>query len=77
METHFNLKELVYLVSVGLAVGFWFFTIYGLPPRVDKLEKTVEKHEQRLTESSVKIDIILDDVKTIKGFMLQRHGEGN
>lgn len=68
------LKE--WLVLAGLAGGavFWGVTMYGLPPRVDKLERTVAEHERRLTESGVKIDIILDDVKTIKGFILQRHG---
>lgn len=68
------LKE--WLVLAGLAGGvvLWCVTMYGLPPRVDKLERTVAEHERRLTESGVKIDIILDDVKTIKGFILQRHG---
>lgn len=52
----------------------WCVTMYGLPPRVDKLEQKVARHEHILTESGVKIDIVLDDVKTIKGFILQRHG---
>lgn len=65
-----------WLVLAGMVGGviMWFATMYGLPPRVDKLERTVAEHEKRLTESGVKIDIILDDVKTIKGFILQRHG---
>lgn len=65
-----------WLVLAGLLGGIvlWCVTMYGLPPRVDKLERTVAEHERRLTESGVKIDIILDDVKTIKGFILQRHG---
>ncbi len=67
-----------WLVVAGLVGGIvlWCVTMYGLPPRVEKLEKTVAEHERRLTESGVKIDIILDDVKTIKGFILQRHGGG-
>ncbi len=69
-----KIKE--WLVLAGLVGGVitWFATMYGLTPRVDKLERTVAEHEKRLTESGVKIDIILDDVKTIKGFILQRHG---
>ena len=32
----------VYLFSVALAVLFGCFTVYGLPPRVDKLEARVQ-----------------------------------
>lgn len=68
------LKEWLVLFGILGGVIVWAVTMHGLPPRVDKLEKTVAEHERRLTESGVKIDIILDDVKTIKGFILQRHG---
>lgn len=67
-------KEWLVLFGILGGVIVWAVTMHGLPPRVDKLEKTVAEHERRLTESGVKIDIILDDVKTIKGFILQRHG---
>ena len=68
------IKEWLVLAGLVGGVVLWCATMYGLPPRVDKLEQTVAEHERRLTESGVKIDIILDDVKTIKGFILQRHG---
>ena len=64
----------IYLIGVAGAVLFWFFTMYGLPPRVEQLEATVKEHERKLTESGVKIDIILDDVKTIKTHILTIHG---
>lgn len=67
-------KEWLVLLGILGGVIVWGVTMHGLPPRVDKLEQTVAEHERRLTESGVKIDIILDDVKTIKGFILQRHG---
>lgn len=68
-----------WLVLAGLVGGviMWFATMYGLPPRVDRLEEKVSAHERILTESGVKIDIVLDDVKQIKGFVLNRHGGGN
>ena len=62
----------MWLAGVISAAAFWCFTIYGLPPRVDKLERTVAEHERKMTETGVKVDIILDDVKTIKGFILTR-----
>lgn len=72
-----KVKGWVWLAGVIGAAAFWCFTIYGLPPRVDKLERTVAEHERKMTETGVKVDIILDDVKTIKGFILQRHNGGN
>ncbi len=64
----------IYLVGVACGVLFWCFTMYGLPPRVDKLEERVREHDRKLAESTVKIDIILDDVKTIKNHILDFHG---
>lgn len=61
----------LYLLSVGGAVLFWFFTVYGLPPRVDKLEARVQQHEQQLNRQDVKMDIVIDDVKTIKSILMQ------
>ena len=52
------------------AIGFWSFTLYGLPPRVDNLEKKVSAHEERLARSDVKLDMIADDVKSIKVILL-------
>lgn len=72
-----RVKGWMWLAGVIGAAAFWCFTIYGLPPRVDKLERTVAEHERKMTETGVKVDIILDDVKTIKGFILQRHNGGN
>ncbi len=67
-------REWVVLLGMLGGAVLWFVTMYGLPPRVDQLEKTVAKHETMLTENGVKVDVILDDVKIIKGFILQRHG---
>lgn len=67
-----KVKGWMWLAGVICAAAFWCFTIYGLPPRVDKLERTVAEHERKMTETGVKVDIILDDVKTIKGFILTR-----
>ena len=69
------MERIQYVIGILCAVGallVWGVTMDGLPPRVDKLEQAVAEHEKRLAESGVKIDIILDDVKTIKGYILQR-----
>ena len=43
-----KLKDWLYAGGILLAVGFWFFTLYGLPPRVEILEKKVSAHEERV-----------------------------
>jgi len=70
-----QVNKLLYFAGVVLAVLFWFFTIYGLPPRVDKLEHAVADHDRRLAQSSVKLDTIAEDVKIIKDIMLRRGGK--
>ena len=71
-----KLQGWVYILSVSMAVLFWFFTVYGLPPRVDKLEARVEQHEQQLSRQDVKMDIVIDDVKTIKSILMQFRSTG-
>lgn len=70
-------RDWLYLLGAAGAALFWCFTIYGLPPRVDKLERKVAEHDEKLTRADVKMDIVLDDVKTIKTILMnfQRRGE--
>ena len=65
-----KVKDWLYAGGVIFAIVFWFFTLYGLPPRVDNLEKKVSAHEERLARSDVKLDMIADDVKSIKVILL-------
>lgn len=66
-----KIKSWVYLFCATGVVAVWCFTMYGLPPRVDKLEQRVSEHQEKLTRSDVKMDIVLDDVKTIKSILMQ------
>lgn len=66
-----SLRDWLYLAGAAAAAAFWGFTMYGLPPRVDRLEEKVAIHDERLTRSDVKMDIVLDDVKTIKSILMQ------
>ncbi len=68
-----KVKGWVWLAGVLGAVGFWFFTMHGLPPRVDKLEERVRAHEEKLTRQDVKLDIVIDDVKAIKSILMSFH----
>lgn len=69
-----RIQAWVYVLAAIGAIAFWVVTMNGIPPRVTKLEVQVREHEKRLNQNEVKLDIILDDVKTIKGFILHRHG---
>lgn len=63
-------------IIVGLIVAAvtWYITMTGIPPRVDRLETVTSELKQRIDRNDIKTDIILDDVKTIKNFILNRHG---
>lgn len=67
-----QIKTWLYIASVVFAVVFWFFTIHGLPPRVDRLETIVSEHDKRMTANDVKLEIILDDTKQIKAILMNR-----
>ncbi|MBP3513295.1 MAG: hypothetical protein J6J74_02225 [Elusimicrobiaceae bacterium] len=71
-----RIKEWLVLLGIVGGVIMWFATMYGLPPRVDKLETTVSTMQKQIDRNDVKTDIILDDVKEIKSFLLTRHGGG-
>lgn len=65
-----KIKEWLVLAGITGGVIMWFATMYGLPPRVDRLEEKVSEHEGRLARSDVKLDMIADDVKSIKVMLL-------
>lgn len=65
-----NWKDWMYALGLLGAGLFWVFTMQGLPPRVDTLEKKVFEHEGRLARSDVKLDMIADDVKSIKVMLM-------
>lgn len=67
-------KDYIHIITVAFAVLFWFFTIYGLPPRVSKLEGEVQTMQRQLERNDTKTDIILDSVKRMETFILNRHG---
>ena len=59
-------------IPLAITALFWIFTINGLPARVSKLEIEVNELKAQIINSSVKTDIILEDVKFLKQFVLQK-----
>ena len=64
------------MAGIG-AVVFWVVTMHGLPPRVEKLETQVAKHDMEIAQDRVKLDLILGSVTRMESFILQRHAGGN
>ena len=70
-----NIREWVMLVGILWSVVIWCVSVYGLPDRVSTLENRMKAQELRTAELNIKIDMVLDDTKTIKTFVLNTHGE--
>ena len=74
-----NIVKLASIVIACIAaVTFFIYQTQGLPPRVSKLEIDMEQTNRRISEmqtdlskSSVKQDIMLEDLKIIKAHLLK------
>lgn len=71
-----KIKGWIYIIGVLGAVAFYFFTMYGLPPRVDRLESDVAALEKKMVAAEIKTDMILQSVTRTENFILTRHGDG-
>lgn len=68
-----KLKTIAWGVCGLLAIAFWFFTVDGLPKRVEKLETDIEIIKTQVNKNDTKIDIMLEDIKFIKQLEMQNH----
>lgn len=74
-----NIAKLASIVIACIAaITFFIYETQGLPPRVSKLETDLDNTKQELTlmkneidKSSVKQDIIIDDLKLLKAHLLK------
>lgn len=71
-----KVQSWLYVFAAVGAVLFWLVTIHGIPPRVEKLEVQVAKHDMEIAQDRVKLDLILGAVTRMEGFILQRHAGG-
>lgn len=73
-----NVAKLASIVIACIAaITFFIYETQGLPPRVSKLETDMEQTNRRISEmqtemskSSVKQDIMIEDLKIIKAHLL-------
>lgn len=77
-------KLLGIIIGVIAVVSFFIYQTQGLPPRVDKLEKDLNATKQELKteinslksqmdKSSVKQDIMIEDLKIVKTYLLNNN----
>lgn len=71
-----KVQSWIYVSAAVGAIVFWIVTMYGIPPRVEKLEVQVSENTRKLAEDRVKLDLILGSVTRMESFILQRHGGG-
>lgn len=71
------LKIASIVIACVAAIAFFIYQTQGLPPRVSKLEIDMEQTNRRISEmqtemskSSVKQDIMIEDLKIIKAHLL-------
>lgn len=79
-----NIMKIAGVIITFLGViGYFIYQNQALPPRVDKLEKDLPAMREELRgeinslrsqidKNSTKTDIILDDVKTIKVYLMNK-----
>lgn len=71
MEKNIDFKTVFSLTMFIISGLFWIFTINSIPARVTSLEADVRELKTQTISNNVKIDTILDDVKFLKGIMVQ------
>lgn len=80
------IKIITTVIVVVTAVTFFIYKMQDLPPRVDKLEQDLNTTRKELNaeitslksqmdKNNAKTDIILDDVKIVKTYLLNGKGK--
>ena len=80
------IKIIATVIAVVGAVTFFIYKMQDLPPRVDKLEQDLSNTRKELNaeitslksqmdKSSAKQDVMLDDLRVIKNYLLNNKGK--
>lgn len=68
-----NFGNIITVLTFLGMLSFWIFTMNGIPPRVEKLEKNIQEINTQVIRNDTKIDVILEDTKFIKQLVTQRY----
>lgn len=80
------IKIIATVIAIVGAVTFFIYKMQDLPPRVDKLEQDLSNTRKELNaeitslksqmdKSSAKQDVMLDDLRVIKNYLLNNKGK--
>ena len=80
------IKIITTVIAVVGSVTFFIYKMQDLPPRVDKLEQDLSNTRKELNaeitslksqmdKSSAKQDVMLDDLRVIKNYLLNNKGK--
>ena len=67
----FSLQNVIALGTIVFAAIFWFFTIDGIPNKVDNHEARISTLEHNNIELKTKLDMTLDSVMEIRALLLK------
>lgn len=67
------LGPFITIITLIGSIVFWFFTMNGIPPRVNRLEQNYTELRTQVIKNDTKIDVILEDTKFMKQLMTQRY----
>jgi len=68
----FSLQNIIALGTIVFAAIFWFFTIDGIPNKVDNHEARITTLEHENIEFKTKQDMILNAVYEIRSVLLKQ-----
>lgn len=68
----FSLQNIIAVGTTIFAIVFWFFTINGLPKRVDNHEVRISTLEHDNIEFKTKQDLLLQAVYEIRAVLLKK-----
>lgn len=69
MKMFEKIKEWIPAIIFISGLAFYVSAIWGLPPRVDKLEVAVQEQRLKSAQSDSTLETVATDVRDIKNFL--------
>lgn len=67
---YFDIKTIIYLLTLAGAGLFWVYTMNGIPARVSTLEAKIEMVEKSLIKNETQMQLALNAIYEIRGALL-------
>ena len=70
VRKYFDIKTIVYILTIGVAGLFWIYTMNGVPARVSVLETKMEVIEKSIVKNETQMSLVLNAIYEIRGALL-------